>query len=591
MTVSIVVASDGLSVTTVNTNDITGSTVTIIFYTVTSNIETTVRDASGDVVSITTDTEDSVTGNLITSTTYTSSSDYATTTTDSSGNLVNMTFRVTDITTGYYTVTTEDFVSDTQIIEAFDASGSSISTTTTTVDAVNSETTSIVVFSDTNVTLTDTVDASGNALTVTSVIGDSVTGAESSTTIYSGEQKTTTTTTDSSGNNLGESTVDMSNSSSGTISTSSVVYSTVDGTTSTSTLVTNITGDTPETVSSTVTVVNTATSALISSVVVTYDASGNFTTVTTDAEGAVTSAFNTAPIYAFYASGGFALREGFNTIEANLQVGINAYDFTNAVQLSFNTQTFNQKLGIFKDADNITLLEDASKTGIYATRYYDASSDIFIDSSTGTDVSFNSISLQSLELKSGVSLSSQVVSVGALESLYVDFVASVRAYFGYAGGFASLFENAETFDVSGGTSFSGATLMELLDLSDLSGTIIISSVVESLRHVVDSNIFNNRSGLGTSTDITNRNNYGVGDGFMPGDMIWIPSGIQVNLTVNVDAELVDTFVNNIGPLQEASSTESYLQDGALFSDVLTTSLTNISKTMTVPLVLVLSDDV
>jgi hypothetical protein len=54
------------------------------------------------------------------------------------------------------------------------------------------------------------------------------------------------------------------------------------------------------------------------------------------------------------------------------------------------------------------------------------------------------------------------------------------------------FENAETFDVSGGTSFSSATLMELLDLSDLSGTIIISSVVESLRHVVI-NIFNNHS--------------------------------------------------------------------------------------------------
>jgi hypothetical protein len=63
-------------------------------------------------------------------------------------------------------------------------------------------------------------------------------------------------------------------------------------------------------------------------------------------------------------------------------------------------------------------------------------------------------------------------------------------------------------------------------------------------------------------------------------MIWIPSGIQVNLTVNVDAELVDTFVNNIGPLQEASSTESYLQDGACFP--MYSPLTNISKTMTVP---------
>jgi hypothetical protein len=85
-----------------------------------------------------------------------------------------------------------------------------------------------------------------------------------------------------------------------------------------------------------------------------------------------------------------------------------------------------------------------------------------------------------------------------------------KAYFEYAGGFTSLFENAETFDVSGGTSFSSATLMELLDLSDLSGTII-SSVVESLRHVVD--IFNH-SGLSTSTDITNQTTWRW-DGFMP----------------------------------------------------------------------------
>jgi hypothetical protein len=76
---------------------------------------------------------------------------------------------------------------------------------------------------------------------------------------------------------------------------------------------------------------------------------------------------------------------------------------------------------------------------------------------------------------------------------------------------------------------------------------------------------------------------------MPGDMIWIPSGIQVNLTVNVDAELVDTFVNNIGPFGRPRLLKVISRMVPCFP--MYSPLTNISKTMTVPLVLVLSDDV
>jgi hypothetical protein len=57
-----------------------------------------------------------------------------------------------------------------------------------------------------------------------------------------------------------------------------------------------------------------------------------------------------------------------------------------------------------------------------------------------------------------------VLSVGSLGTVYEDFENSVKAYFGYGGGFASLFDGGETFSLDGGTVFDGSALLSLMEL-------------------------------------------------------------------------------------------------------------------------------
>lgn len=588
MTISTVISNDGLTVTTINTNDFTGYVVTTILHTDTSNIKTTVQDANGNITSNTTDVEN-IAGNLITTTTYPLTMDYVISTSNSNGVMLDITTRVTDPITKEYSIMVHDLIEGSFSSENYNANGTSISTTDTTLDSVTLLSTSTVVYSDTGSTLTTVTDSNGNAVTITTIIIDSVTGYETTSTVSSANQTTTSVTQNSTGNVVSSVQIDLSDTDTGTISTTAVEISAVTGATTVTKFINDITGVKPVLVSSVVNVTNTVTAAVISNVLITYDSSGNYVTVSTNSSGIQVTTLSNAPVYAFYAAGGFSFGQGFDPIITNDQSGVNKYDMTNAVQISFNTQTLNKKLGVFKASDKITLVDDALKTGEFATRRYDADNDVFVESKTGVDVSFNEITLSSTEFNAGVLLASQIISVGALDSLYADFVSSVRSYFGYSGGFASLFQNAETFDISGGTTFGAAAFLELLSLSAISGTIAIPDIVECLRFTVDANVFNNRAGLNTSTDITNRNNYGVGDGFMPGDMIWIQSGIIVNLSVGIESELVDAYLNNIGPIQMSYYTDSYLQSGALFSDIITSSLNKIAKTMTAPVVLVLSD--
>lgn len=591
MPISTIVSDDGLFITTVNTNGNTSNTITTILYTDTSRVETTVRDSNGSITSITSDVENTQTGHIVSTTTYPSTSDYVISTTNSIGVRLDLLSRYTDVITQSYTIMSQNVMTGSFSSETFDAIGTSISTTDVSVNTQTAQITSIDRYTDLGSTITTVTDAIGNIVIVTTVIIDGVTGYKTTTTDNNVDQTTTSVTRDISGNEVNSATIDLTNSENGTISTMIEVISAKDGTTTKSTLINDVTGTKAVLVSSVVNVTDTLSTNVISNVLITYDSSGNYTTVTTDSLGNETTALSNAPIYAFYASGGFTFNEGYNNIEANFQSGVNQYDYTKAVQVSFNTQSFNRKLGIFKGSDNITLVADNLKTGEYAKRRYDASSDRFVDRSTGSDVSFNSITLTSTEFNAGISLTSQIISVGALELLYADFVSNVRSYFGYSGGFASLFDNAETFDISGGTTFGAAAFLELLSLSDISGTIIIPEIVECLRFSIDGNIFNNRFGLNSSSDVTDRNNYGVADGFMPGDMIWIPNGIGVHLSVGVESELVNTYLNNIGPIQLVSHSDSYLRSGALFSDIITTSLTNIAKTMNAPVLLVLSDSI
>ena len=59
--------------------------------------------------------------------------------------------------------------------------------------------------------------------------------------------------------------------------------------------------------------------------------------------------------YAFAGSGGFKMEEGIKSITFLLYNELNQYDLTNTLQVKFDVRTFNNKLGIYKDASNINI--------------------------------------------------------------------------------------------------------------------------------------------------------------------------------------------------------------------------------------------
>jgi hypothetical protein len=61
--------------------------------------------------------------------------------------------------------------------------------------------------------------------------------------------------------------------------------------------------------------------------------------------------------YAFYGSGGFTMDQCFNTIKVRQQAAILRYDVTNSLQVTFDVRTFNSKIGLYKDVDNIVVNE------------------------------------------------------------------------------------------------------------------------------------------------------------------------------------------------------------------------------------------
>ena len=239
--------------------------------------------------------------------------------------------------------------------------------------------------------------------------------------------------------------------------------------------------------------------------------------------------------YAFDASGGFHLAEGIAKVDLAAQSDLELFDLTNCVQVMMDVRLFNQKLGVMKDVSSNTAIlnRDGSTNWLYPyttlNTSYDRKSQVFSDTS-GNQV--DSVSINALEFATDISNGGNlsILSVGVLATLYDDFDDYVKQYFGYAGGFASLFESAGTFEI--GEGFNETKLFNLitdsshngawtLDASgdpvfsnvsntgefkynaDISGAITINNIVKSLRFVVDSNIFGNRHPDGIESIVQN----------------------------------------------------------------------------------------
>jgi photosystem II stability/assembly factor-like uncharacterized protein len=273
--------------------------------------------------------------------------------------------------------------------------------------------------------------------------------------------------------------------------------------------------------------------------------------------------------FAFGASGGFIVQQGFSEIQMRIPDLLNKYDVTNAIQVKFSTRTLNNKIGILKDPSNIRVVE----------AWFDPVND---------KLGYDSLKICACEFVNGVNIDS-VVSVGRLQQLYSDFNTVVSNYFGDPGGFSSLFAGASEFDVNDGI-FDASALIQILNsstfnmegsfVSDLSGDVHIYDINDTLQHAIDANIFRNRNPA--------TYNYGIIDGFVAGDLIFIPEGFTISLSLDIQAETL-LPINNVGPSflnpirDKLNWTRGYVKRST------TWSTTNITQSTTLPILLVLSD--
>jgi hypothetical protein len=310
------------------------------------------------------------------------------------------------------------------------------------------------------------------------------------------------------------------------------------------------------------------------------------------------TSFYATSVYAFNASGGFQMERYFDPSFREFEV-IPRFDVTDSVQVMFDVAVFNSKLGLVKNATNDALVSTS----------FDIVEDYFTDAD-GSEI--KDITITSEDFKSGLNVNGkQVISVGKFSTLYSNFKKYVNTYFGFYGGYSSLFAGASEFNIDTNNVFNGVSFIRLLNgetkntngsyINDLSGSITISNVVKLLIFAIDTNCFGNRTpgttdeygnyvdGSGTSIDPSYNSNYGIEDGFIAGDLIWVPSGITITLKLDIDSE---SFlpINNVGPAFASSNyTQTTSYSGPNFSQTITATRNRITKTVKAPLLIKLVD--
>ena len=296
----------------------------------------------------------------------------------------------------------------------------------------------------------------------------------------------------------------------------------------------------------------------------------------------------TSNMYAFEATGGFVMQRGFDDIKTRDISTVETFDVTDSVQILFDVALFNSKLGLNKNTDNNEIL---------SSLFNPVTDQFELDGSP-----INSLSFTASEFIDGVIKREQIISVGKYSTVYSDFRNYVATYFGFDGGFSSLFTAASEFAIDDDNHFDSESMMQLFSsvstppgsdayINQMTGSISISNIISSLRYCIDTNCFGNRTPIadpsqnatGSAVDPDDKNNYGVEDGFVAGDLIWIPTGTTLNLNLNID---VESFmpINNVGPENILSSQTTNLSSGN-FSRETTASMTNIHRTVRAPLLI------
>ena len=277
--------------------------------------------------------------------------------------------------------------------------------------------------------------------------------------------------------------------------------------------------------------------------------------------------------YAFTASGGFVMEETFADLSYNMDGMFEKYDVTDAVQVLFDVSIFNQKIGLIKDASNDEIIDSSFDWSVHGGFPND------------------SITITASEFTNNMA-ANQVISLGRYTTLYSEFSEYVRTYFGYYGGFASLFRGSSSFKINDDSLLDPSGFMHLITaynnpdtgeiVSDLSGEIQISNINNLLRAAVIRNTFGNR----------HKNNEGnlPTDGFMSGDVIFVPNGTDVTIKLNIASEAF-LPMNNFGEQNMPIITQNndYISPDQLYSADYFASLSQLKRVSRAPLLIRLAN--
>ena len=269
-------------------------------------------------------------------------------------------------------------------------------------------------------------------------------------------------------------------------------------------------------------------------------------------------------VYAFGATQGFVMERQFEDIALREADAIQRFDAINSVQVTVEASVLNAKLGTFDTVDDCFKIDDEEVSEITFT---------------------------SDDFRTALASTEDVISVGSLSTLYSDFKTYVGTYFGFNGGFETLFAAATEFVIDGDDAFDADSLVALIGgeaageepatpyTKIMTGSITISNITKLLRYAVDSNCFGNR--VPSGTDPTDETNFGVNNGFLANDLIWVPAGITVTLRLAIDPESFNP-INNRGPNYVVQDTTV---EAGNFSSTTSATTTLINRVVKVPMLI------
>ena len=207
-------------------------------------------------------------------------------------------------------------------------------------------------------------------------------------------------------------------------------------------------------------------------------------------------------VYYIPAVGGIHIEQRFGTIKLT-KIEAQDLDLTLALQLKVNVRTFNEKLGLNKDASNNTIIQ----SGI------DSSNNSFhID-----DISFNYQDLMPYIT------TDNIISVGGCSTIYRDFKRSIINYYEHADN-VSLFDQSSNM-VLNEPEFTKADFVNIFTTINSDGGYDISGQIHIYR------ISGILTQLNSNDPFNNRTNKTYEDGFIAGDLISLSEGISIQLVL------------------------------------------------------------